>query len=203
MDCRKGPRRTQFGRSGQVSGYGIPECEQAGLQIMLQPDKLNGVKDSIDDGAIDTRAALKTVVVGHTATHRSSATGTQSSMRFQSGGTPLQSDAGGRILARARCRNKTHSVGPAKHRSKPSIVRQCAQSGDLGEIVVTGIRASPQKFFSQTRHGPANVMRGIVDASRPKESQVARAPIWEVAPAITGVSIDRWAVKANHHGVAD
>jgi len=96
---------TAFDVPGQEAATAIPEfARQAGLQIIAPADKLKGVKTQSLHGAIDTRAALETVVGGH-RTHRSLGRRAHHQPAIFRVGREhhFKADAGGRLRP-ARCR---------------------------------------------------------------------------------------------------
>src|SRR5260370_11632554 len=135
---------TAFDVPGQEAATAIPEfARQAGLQIIAPADKLKGVKTQSLHGAIDTRAALKQLLVG-TGLIAASDDGHTISLRFSevAGYTTskLTPAAGSGRLAAA---SDTFGSAGQTSASNPQSSDSAAQNGDsLGEIIVTRIRAS-------------------------------------------------------------
>jgi len=180
---------TAFDVPGQEAATAIPEfARQAGLQIIAPADKLKGVKTQSLHGAIDTRAALKQLLVG-TGLIVASDDGHTISLRFSevAGNTTskLTPAAGSGRLAAA---SDTFGSAGQTSAANPQSSDSAAQNGDsLGEILVTGIRASITNARAIKRDA-----QGIVDAIAPED--IGKLPDTNLAESlqrITGVSIDR------------
>ena len=172
----------------QEAATSIPEfARQAGLQIIAPADKLRGVKTQSLHGAIDARAALKLLLVG-TGLIVASDDGHTISLRFSevAGNTTSRlTPAGAGRLAVAS--DTLGSAGQTSAASPQPSDSAAQNSNELGEIVVTGLRASMITARAIKRDSS-----GIVDAIAPED--IGKLPDTNLAESlqrITGVSIDR------------
>src|SRR5450631_2043244 len=178
-----------FDVPGQEAATAIPEfARQAGLQIIAPADRLKGVKTHSLHGAIDTRAALRLLLEG-TGLSVASDDGHTISLRFPEGVANTTSKVtpavgAGRLAAAGNTLSTTGQTAAAN----PQPYDAAAQnSGELGEIVVTGIRSSITTARAIKRDS-----QGIVDAIAPED--IGKLPDTNLAESlqrITGVSIDR------------